>query len=141
MDPPYAGILSRVSAIAVDALVLAVAVSSVAAGFPAVWEQVIGPLPHWVEQGVQWAGALLPLAYFAVSWSVSGRTLGGLLMGTQVQRLGGRRIGFALALLRALIGLLLAPIWLIGLVAILWTDRRQALHDKVFGTVVRFTGH
>lgn len=139
--PPYAGIVSRISAIAVDAVVLAVAVSAVAAGFPAVWEQVIGSPPRWVTDGARWVGVLLPLFYFAVCWAASGRTLGGLLMGTRVQRIDGRRIGFTRALLRALIGLLFAPVWLVGLVAILWTERRQALHDKLFATVVRFTAH
>ncbi|MBB5872838.1 putative RDD family membrane protein YckC [Allocatelliglobosispora scoriae] len=139
MHPPYAGIVSRISAIAVDALVLAVAVSSVAAGFPVVWEQVIGTPPNWVQTGAQWVGTLLPVVYFAGCWSVSGRTLGGLLMGTRVQRLDGSRVGFARALLRAVVGLLLVPVWVIGLVAILGTEKRQALHDKLFNTVVRFT--
>jgi uncharacterized RDD family membrane protein YckC len=139
--PPYAGIVSRLAAIGVDALVLAVAVSAVAAGFPAVWEQVIGTPPSWVENGAQWVGAFLPLAYFTGFWAMSGRTAGGLLMGTRVQKGNGERIGFVRALLRAFVGLLIVPLWLVGMIAVLFTERRQALHDKLFGTVVRFSAH
>lgn len=139
--PPYAGIVSRVSAIAVDTVVLTVAVSAVAAGLPAVWTQVIGVPPRWLTDGAQWVGGVLPVAYFTACWSISGRTLGGLLMGTRLVRPGGGRLGPVRAFLRAFFGLLIVPLWVIGLIGVLWTDRRQSLLDKVFGTVVRFTGH
>jgi uncharacterized RDD family membrane protein YckC len=38
--------------------------------------------------------------------------------------------------LRALVGLLLPPLWLIGMLAVLWDERRRAWHDRLFRTVV-----
>ena len=43
------------------------------------------------------------------------------------------------AAIRAAVGLLIAPLWIIGLAYVLWDRRRRALHDLVFGTVVPYT--
>jgi hypothetical protein len=40
--------------------------------------------------------------------------------------------------LRSAIGLLLAPLWLIGLITVLFDDRRRSLLDMLSGTVVRY---
>jgi uncharacterized RDD family membrane protein YckC len=85
------------------------------------------------------AAGLLPWAYFTVAWWIGGRTVGGLLMGTAVERPDGRRVPLVVAALRSAIGLVLAPLWLVGLVGVLWDKRRRAWHDVVFHTVVRRT--
>jgi uncharacterized RDD family membrane protein YckC len=81
----------------------------------------------------------LPWGYFTISWWLAGQTLGGMLLGVAVLRNNGEELGLLHAAVRAAIGLLFAPLWLVGLLAVLWDDQRRAWHDKVFRTVVRFT--
>lgn len=79
-----------------------------------------------------WAGVYFTLL---TAW-LRGRTLGKLLMGTRVVRLDGRAItpmdafvrngGYAAGLATGLIGFM----------SILWDTNRQAIHDRMTGTVV-----
>lgn len=133
---PYAGIVTRLAALTVDATLLALAVIFVANGPPAVWASLAGSAPGWLKVISETAAALLPVAYFAMCWWATGRTVGGLLFGTAVRRRGGEHLGLGRALLRAVLGLLLPLVWLVGLITILTDGRRRALHDRVFGTVV-----
>ena len=133
---PYAGIVTRLAALAVDAVLLTLAIPFVATGAPSLWSALDGKAPGWLMLGSQLAAALLPFAYFSLCWWGGGRTVGGLLFGTVVRRRGGGPLGPTRAIMRAVIGLALPLIWLIGLVTILWDDRRRALHDRLFGTVV-----
>jgi uncharacterized RDD family membrane protein YckC len=133
---PYAGLVTRLGALAVDSVLLAIAVPVLANGPASVWAALAGQAPGWLKLGAQIVAALLPAAYFAVCWWGSGQTAGGVLFGTVVCRHGGRRLGFGRALARSVIGLLLPVVWLIGLLAILVDRERRALHDRLFGTVV-----
>jgi uncharacterized RDD family membrane protein YckC len=133
---PYAGLVTRLAALAVDAVLLTLAIPFVANGAPSLWSALDGTAPGWLVLGSQLAAALVPFAYFSLCWWGGGRTVGGLLFGTVVRRRGGEHLGPARAVARAVVGLALPLIWLIGLVTILSDDRRRALHDRLFGTVV-----
>ncbi|HEY1485529.1 MAG TPA: RDD family protein [Micromonosporaceae bacterium] len=132
----YAGLVTRVCALIVDALLLAVAVPIVALGPSAIWSALAGSAPGWILVCSQAGAALLPLAYFTVAWWGTGQTAGDLLFGVVVRRASDSHVGLCRAFLRALVGLLLPLIWLIGLGMILVDPRRRALHDRLFGTVV-----
>lgn len=135
----YAGLVSRLAALTVDAALLAVAVSMIVSGLPVVWETLTGTTPGWVQGTAGVVGALLPVVYFAGCWWMTGQTVGGLLLGTVVRRSDGRHLGVVRAALRSLVGLLLPVLWLIGMISVLWDGRRRALHDRLFGTVVLYT--
>ena len=136
---PYAGLVSRLAALAVDVVILTLAGALVSV-MPAVsWQHMVGRSPRWVDTASAIAAGALPWVYFTIAWWMGGRTIGGLLMGTAVERPDGRRILLVVAALRSIIGLALAPLWLVGLVGVLWDERRRALHDLVFHTVVRRT--
>lgn len=136
----YAGLVSRLVALAVDAALLALVVPAVGAGAPAVWESITGSMPRWLDVGAGVLAGLLPFVYFWFSWWTGGRTLGGVLLGAAVRRPDGSRLGAFRAAARAALGLLLAPIWLAAMVLIVFDPRRRALHDVVFRTVVRRVG-
>jgi uncharacterized RDD family membrane protein YckC len=51
----------------------------------------------------------------------------------------GRAISLLLAAARAAVGLLIAPLWMVGLIYVLLDRRRRALHDLLFGTVVPYS--
>lgn len=134
----YAGLVTRLSALVVDAILLAIAVPAVANGPPSLWASLEGQAPGWLKASSQFVASLVPVFYFAVCWWGTGQTLGGLLLGTIVRRPDGAHLGPARAALRAFVGLLLPLIWLAGMLTVLWDPRRRALHDRIFDTVVRY---
>jgi uncharacterized RDD family membrane protein YckC len=134
----YAGLVTRLSALVVDGIVLTIAVPAVANGPPAMWASVTGEAPGWLKAGSQLLAALVPVIYFAVCWWATGQTLGGLVLGTVVRRPDGAHLSPLRAVLRALVCLLLPLVWLVGMVTVLWDPQRRALHDRLFGTVVRY---
>ncbi len=137
----YAGLVTRVAALVVDCIVLTIIVPVLAAGPPFMWATITGHAPDWLKSLSQLGAALLPGIYFWLLWWGTGQTLGGMLFGTVVRRGDGKRLGPVRSLLRAALGLLLALVWLIGLVFILWDPHRRALHDRFFGTVVQRKAH
>ncbi len=132
----YAGLASRLVALAVDVALLTIAGLFVNVLPPLAWSQVVGDPPGWFTTTCAVIASVLPWAYFTVAWWLGGRTVGGLLVGTRVARNHGQRPLLVQAALRAFVGLLLVPLWLIGLAWVLWDRRRRAWHDIVFRTVV-----
>jgi uncharacterized RDD family membrane protein YckC len=62
-----------------------------------------------------------------------------MLMGIAVRRNNGHEDPTLIqAALRSAFGLALFPLWMVGLLAILWDEKRRAWHDKVFRTVVPY---
>ncbi len=134
----YAGLVSRVAAIVTDLLLLTGAVLIVSGLPPAASNAVRGFSPSWLSTLCSVAGAVLPVLYFTGCWWLAGQTVGGLLFGTQLRRSSGARVSLLRSALRALFGLMFAPLWLVGLLGVLADGRRRAWHDRVFGTVVRY---
>lgn len=135
----YAGLVSRLTALVADVLILTLACLVISVMPSLAWTQVVGRSPGWLGVSSAIVASLLPWAYFTVAWWITGQTLGGLLVGTTVTRGDGRRALLIQAALRAAIGLALAPLWLVGLLGVLWSRDRRAWHDVVFRTVVRRT--
>ncbi len=136
----YAGLVSRFGALLIDVGVLIAATLAVGELPVLAWQQVVDPVrtPHWLSLAAHVAAAVLPWLYFSTFWWLTGQTIGDLVTGVVVQRLDGRRLSFWHAAIRSLGGLALAPLWLVGLVAVLWDRRRMAWHDHVFRTAVRY---
>jgi uncharacterized RDD family membrane protein YckC len=132
----YAGLASRLVALAVDVAVLTIAGLFVSVLPGLAWSQVVGHPPGWFTATCAVIASVLPWAYFTIAWWLGGQTAGGLLVGTRVARNHGQRPLLVQAALRAFVGLLLVPLWLIGLAWVLWDPRRRAWHDIVFRTVV-----
>jgi uncharacterized RDD family membrane protein YckC len=136
----YAGLVTRLLALGIDAGLLALAVPAIAVGAPAVWESLTNTTPRWLQIGAGAAAAALPFVYFWLCWCTSGRTAGGAVLGAAARRADGARLGVIHAGARAVLGLLFAPLWLAGMVLIAFDPRRRALHDVFFHTVVRRVG-
>ncbi|MEY9934976.1 putative RDD family membrane protein YckC [Catenulispora sp. GP43] len=133
----YSGLVTRLAALSIDAVLLLIASVAVGFGVPALWSSVEGSVPGWLKDGSEVVAALLPLLYFWLSWCVTCQTLGGMLFGIAVLRPDGSRVGVPRAAARAFFGLLFAPIWLVGMVITVLDPRRRAAHDILMGTVVR----
>jgi uncharacterized RDD family membrane protein YckC len=135
---PYAGLVSRFAALAFDVALLTAACLAVSVLPSLAWEEVLGDSPGWLSVASGIVAAVLPWAYFTVSWSLTGQTLGDVLLGIVVRRRDGELMSLPHSALRALVGLLLPVVWLIGMFAVLWDERRRAWHDRLFRTVVRY---
>lgn len=82
--------------------------------------------------GALLAGAALLFVYLAVCWILGGRTLGQLLLGLRVRRVGGGRIGFLQAIGRAWMATYLLALLLWSIVS----RRSAAVWDVVLQTEV-----
>jgi uncharacterized RDD family membrane protein YckC len=132
----YAGVVSRLVAVAIDVVVITVAAAAAAGLVLGGAEVVLGDTPGWLVAVTSFVLALLPTLYFALGWWILGQTAGGLAMGIAVRRVGGRPLHFPRALLRAILGLAFVVIWLIGLALAFVDQRRRGLLDVVTGTEV-----
>jgi uncharacterized RDD family membrane protein YckC len=137
-ERPYAGIVSRTVALAIDA-------GTLTAGF-AIASAVLGLiLSLFTAVEVNSPGAVLGAAatwslvvggYFVLFWTLAGETPGMRLMGLRVSNRAGDPPGLGQALLR-LVGMILAAIpFFAGYLLILVDDRRRGLQDMLAGTVV-----
>ncbi len=137
----YPGLVSRLLALGLDAVLVGALVALVGAGGPALWHTLTGNTPDWLRVCASVAAGAVPVVYFWLSWWAIGRSFGGLLLGFVVLRADGHRMRLLHAAARAFLGLLFAPLWLVGMLLILVTPRRRALHDILLGTVVTRTTH
>lgn len=82
--------------------------------------------------GALLAGAALLFTYLSICWIVGGRTIGQLLLGLRVRRVGGARIGFLQAIARAWMATYVLPLLLWSIVS----RRSAAVWDIVVQTEV-----
>ncbi|MFE3031471.1 RDD family protein [Streptomyces canus] len=130
-----AGLVSRLAAAAVDALVVLGLLLALQYGYAAVRCLLTGP-PFSVPDPGPGLTAVLGyaslVAYLTASWLSSGRTAGDQLMGLRVTDGAGRRLTSGVALLRAV--LCAALPW--GLLWIPVSRRGASLQDAVTGSAV-----
>jgi uncharacterized RDD family membrane protein YckC len=139
-DHAYAGLVSRLTALGVDIVLIVAAASAVRVLPEVVWKTITTlAVPGWLRATVALAAAVLPFLYFALSWWLPGQTVGQMMVGIGVRRHNGVEDPTLIqAALRSAFGLTLAPLWMVGMLAVLWDTKRRAWHDKVFRTVVPY---
>jgi uncharacterized RDD family membrane protein YckC len=136
---PYAGLVTRTVALAIDALIVN--------GSAALVAVTIGlglsllHLPHQAAVVLAAIGGFLwilwSIGYFVFFWSTTGQTLGSRVMAITVIDPGNRRpLKPRRALLRFVALCIGAAALLSGIVIMLWDGRRRCFHDHVARTVV-----
>ncbi len=119
----YAGFWKRFAAIFIDGIILGIVGGVVSAIFGVPTGGPIGALFGWL--------------YFAGMESSSYQaTIGKQILGIRVTDLEGGRITFARATLRYFAKFVSGAIFMIGFLMAAWTERKQALHDMIAGTLV-----
>ncbi len=114
----YAGLVSRLAALAIDVSLVALAAAGTRLLPPAIWQEIFArPTPDWLTMASAFAAALVPWLYFTASWWLANQTVGDLIVGIAVVRRDGGELSLLHAALRAAIGLLLAPLWLVGMLS------------------------
>jgi uncharacterized RDD family membrane protein YckC len=127
------------AALGVDVVLICASASAVRVLPEVVWRTITHlPVPGWLSATFGLAAAVLPFAYFTLCWWLPGQTLGQMLLGIGVRRHNGEDPTLVQAALRAGFGLTVAPLWMVGMLAILWDEKRRAWHDRVFRTVVPY---
>lgn len=123
-------VLKRIVAFIIDAIIFAVSLGIVSAIFGAVSETLAGV--------VSALGGLLFFVYFIYFEAEYGQTLGKMVMNIVVVTEGGDPITYREAAIRTLLRIVdaLPFLYLIGLIAIYFTDRKQRLGDIVADTIV-----
>jgi uncharacterized RDD family membrane protein YckC len=135
--PPYAGIVTRGFALAVDAGI-ATLVYLIGAALVALVSSLVGDVrPAWLVATIAGAAWFLVLTtYFVAFWSSIGQTPGMRIMRLRVQTRANAPPGFGRSLVR-LVGLALAIIpCLAGFLPALVDERRRGLHDFLADTIV-----
>jgi uncharacterized RDD family membrane protein YckC len=139
--PTYAGFWTRFGAMIIDGIIVAIAqgilsgltVGSVFLGNRASIEEGLGTrimILYIIVIAVQW------LYYSLTESSTSQATLGKMAVGIKVTDEQGGRISFGQATARFFSKLISGLILFIGYFMMLWSDKRQCLHDKIAGTLV-----
>jgi uncharacterized RDD family membrane protein YckC len=133
----YVGLVTRLIAITIDALVIDLAALVVSGAVLLVLSvfSVTGS-NHPVTIAV---GGLLSfvwvVSYFAVFWTTTGQTLGSRVMQIRVTRADGDRLRVGHALLR-LVGMVISLPLFWGYLPVLTSSRRRGIPDLIGGTVV-----
>jgi len=136
--PDAAGLVSRLLALIIDGVVVA-AVGLAVTGTAAVVVNVFGHVNLDTVLGIVSAAAtstVATVAYFSLSWSLVGQTLGMRALGVRVVGRRGRPPSFIRALLLVPATALSAAPAFAGYLPILWEPRRWALQDRLTGTRV-----
>jgi uncharacterized RDD family membrane protein YckC len=130
-----AGIVTRVIAAAIDAALVGVVLTAAYLGYAGLLF-LLDPR-HFTFPDPRLFASLLVAAivlglYLTVSWAVSGRTYGNVLMGLRVVGVRGGDVGWVRAVLRAGFYVLLP----IGLFWVVVDPRQRSIQDRVLATAV-----
>jgi uncharacterized RDD family membrane protein YckC len=137
-ERPYAGIVSRTVALAIDAGTLTVgfAVASGVLGLILSLFTAVEVSSPGAVLGAAGLWSLVVASYFVLFWTLAGATPGMRLMALRVSNQAGDPPRLGQALVR-LVGMILAAIPLFaGYLLILVDERRRGLHDMLAGTTV-----
>ena len=141
IERPYAGLVSRAVAVAIDAVTLTIgfAIASGVFGLILSLFTAVEVSSPGAVLGAAAIWSLVVAGYFVLFWTLTGETPGMRLMALRVINADGDPLGFGQALLR-LIGAILAAIpFFAGYLLILVDDRRRGLHDMIAGTTVIYS--
>ena len=137
-ERPYAGIVSRTVALAIDAgtLTIGFAIASGVLGLILSLFTAVEISSPGAVLGAAATWSLVVATYFVLFWTLAGETPGMRLMALRVRNAAGDPPGFGKALVR-FAGLVLAAIpFCAGFLTILFDERRLGLKDMLAGTVV-----
>ncbi len=134
----YAGIVTRLAAFGIDALVAATLFTLGGNVVEYLLSSLLGEDVSLRDAPVVTVVALAVwlLVYFAYPVAVGGRTVGMALVGLEVVTTDGQHVGAGRALLRTICIPLSLILLGIGALMILIDRRRRALHDLIAGTAV-----
>jgi uncharacterized RDD family membrane protein YckC len=135
-----AGFFIRLVAYIIDCIIVGVGAGVLMAVFGVPMSAGAGTASQIELGAMQGIGALLlliwSLGYLLFFWATSGKTPGKAILGLQIVRTDGGKLGLGKAIVR-LIGYAISGIVIyLGFLWILWDKEKQGWHDKIAGTYV-----
>ena len=133
--PGHAGVVTRLLAAAVDAVVVVVLTALIdlaAAGARFLWSPADFRWPRPTAVGMIGVLLLVAVVYLSAGWALTGRTYGSRLMGLRVLSSRHQLLGWPRSILRALLSVL----WPVGLLWCAISRTRLSFADVVLRTVV-----
>ena len=132
-----AGIVTRILAALIDVVVVAALTAAVFGAVVAALF-VVNPVsfnwPHGLAAETTLLTVVVAVGYLTVGWATAGRTVGGAVLGVRVVTNGGRPLGWARSLCRALLCALVP----VGLLWAAVSARRRSVQDLLVRTTVRY---
>lgn len=131
-----AGFVSRVTAAAIDVLIVFVSFFAALAGFAVVRYLLTSDPLDLPDPGAVWSGVgmfVLLVVVLTMFWSASGRTIGDSVVGLRVVAQTGKELRWHRALVRALVVVFLP---MVSMAWILVSRKNAGLHDLVCRTTV-----
>lgn len=142
----YAGFVTRLVAFVLDRLIVTVIITTLITVGTFLYNSF--NVNQWLGTGqtaqvivttlAVVTGILIALSYDIGFWLLAGQTPGKRALGVRIVRTDGRRMGFGHALRREL-GYFISAILFLGFLWAIVDNRRQALHDKLAGTLVLYS--
>lgn len=135
---PFAGIVTRSVAIAIDggaaAALFAIAAIGVSGALAALGLADVGTAASLFGTSAVWLGFVV--GYFVICWSTTGQTIGMRLMGLRLVNREGVPPHFCRSILRYFAQFLSIILFFAGVLMIMVHPQRRALHDVIAGTFV-----
>lgn len=154
MTRPYAGLVSRALALIADVILMAVLVTETTWFLEQLVRQVVGgraletgrcpdvwwSLRTYFCRGLPWiapvAAISFPPLYRIGFWTITGQTPGMALLGLRLRRVDGAPMRLRTSVVRFLGYAASVLTFGAGFLLVLFTSKRQALHDRLAGTIV-----
>jgi hypothetical protein len=138
---PYAGLISRWAALVLDLSIISWLVAQGLSALVNLANSLLDPAPPWLIAGLTAIAAALAPIYFGTCWWLLGYTLGDALLGFRLTTGDGRRPRFIRAMLRAWVGIVLMPVWILGMIPGIFDQKRRGWLDLLFGLEARYIVH
>ncbi len=133
----YAGFVTRLVAFVIDIAIVIIVVAIISATSGLVNQFLnLRSAGLWILRAITAATSIVfTVSYYIVLWTLVGMTPGKRIMGLIIVGEDGGRVTIGKAI-RRYVGYYLSSILLLGYLWVLIDPRRQALHDKLAGTLV-----
>ena len=138
----YASLGSRIVAVIIDHVILAIIVLAIAFpfGLSAAMMAMMGGslgMASWMIGYVVALNFIIWLVYFSYFESATGQTIGKKVMHIKVVKEGGKKLEMSDALIRTILRIIDGiGAYILGLIVILVSEKKQRIGDMAAGTVV-----
>jgi uncharacterized RDD family membrane protein YckC len=125
-----AGFVTRGVALTLDLTLISFVVGSAVTTLVTLLGRVLSPTPSWVTVGIAVLAFSAAPTYLALCWTWFGRTIGDGIFGARTVRVDTtNRLSLGVALVRAFIGILVLPVWILGMITSPFSSSRQGVLD------------
>ena len=126
---PYAGFISRGVALTLDLSLVGFVVGAGVAIITRLAANVVDPLPTWFTVGLAGLALCVAPTYLALCWVWFGQSIGDGIFGVRLNRVEGGRMKLVPAFIKAFVGVLMLPLWVLGMITSPFNSKRQGLLD------------